>query len=103
MRREIDPRVAHAIEWLKATSNPNQGFTHPRDIERLKQMANALSHYKVIENKDTIVYYCKGNGVWDDEGAKMIADYFTQAQTKKYKVEREDFEFLKSMMEREDW
>ena len=103
MNQEVDDRVAHAIEWLKATSNPNQGFTHPLDLKRLKQMANALSHYGVKLSYDGIMHYCINHGIWDNEGAKMIADYFSKAQTKKYKVERDDLDFLKNMMEREDW
>lgn len=100
---DLDPRVGHAIEWLKCTSFPNSGFVNANDHKRLKQMSNALSYFGVKLDHDAVLYYCINNGIWDKDGANKIADYFTKAQSHRFSVDRDDIDFLKEMMEREDW
>lgn len=99
----LDSRVCHAIEWLKSTSFPNSGFVNDNDHRRLKQMSNALSHFGVKLDHDAVLHYCINNGIWDNDGANKIADYFTRAQSQRFSVGRDDYDFLKEMMEREDW
>lgn len=99
---ELDDRVKHAIEWLKATSYPNECFHHPNDKERLKQMSNALSYYDVPLTYDAVVNYSIYHGIIN-EAANMIAEHFTKAQQHKYAVRNHDYDFMKQMMEREDW
>lgn len=52
----VDERVINAIEWLKTTSSPNEGYHHPNDENRLHIMANALAHYKVPLDHDGVEY-----------------------------------------------
>ena len=99
---ELDDRVKHAVEWLKATSYPNEHFHHPNDEERLKQMSNALSYYDVPLTYDAVMNYCIYHGIIN-EAANMIAEHFTKAQQRKYAVHDHDYGFMKQMMQREDW
>ena len=99
MNYKLDDRVRNAIEWLKVTSYPNSCFHHPNDITRLKQMSNALSHYKVPLSYDAIVNYCINDGIIYD-AAKMIAEHFTKAQRYRFPVRNNEYLFMKSMMEK---
>ena len=99
---ELDDRVKHGIEWLKATSFPNSYFHHPNDEERLKQMSNALSHYKVPLTYDAVVNYCLNHGIIND-AAHMIAEHFTKAQLRKFRLHNHCLAFMKQMMNRDDW
>lgn len=85
MDYEIDPRIKGAIEWLKATSNPNEGYHHPLDENRLKCMANAINHYTIPFEHDSLLHYCIYNGLTNDAALKTI-EYFEKAQHRKFCV-----------------
>lgn len=96
----LDEKVKNAIEWLKSTSFPNEGFNHPNDKDRLKQMSNALSFYKIQIDKEAIIHYCINNGILY-KSAYMIADYFSRAQGRKFATDKDiDYKFLGDMMNR---
>ncbi len=54
----LDEQVKNAIDWIKATSFPNEGFQHPLDLNRLKSMANALVTCGYITEYYSVLYYC---------------------------------------------
>ena len=76
----IDDRVANAIDWLKQTSFPNEGYHHPNDEERLKNVAVTLKKMHMPVEYDSIVYYCLNNG-FIPSAARKTADYIMRAQT----------------------
>lgn len=98
IEKEIDDRLKGAINWLYVTSYPNQGFVHPCDEDRLKQMANALAHYSVDFDGDALIHYCIHNGIVESSAIK-IAEYFRRAQQRKFNTrERTNYRFMKQMM-----
>lgn len=76
----IDPYVKKAIDWLKSTSFPNQGFHHPLDNCRLKSVSNALREFNALIEYESIVYYCHQNGILHEAAYKMI-ESFQKAKT----------------------
>lgn len=100
---KVDNRVVNAIEWLKSTSSPNEGYHHPLDENRLHAMANALAHYNVPLDHDSVVYTCLNHGLIPS-AARKTADAFVKAKERKLIVRfKEDnpMSFLKEMMETE--
>ena len=94
----VDEKIKNAIGWLKATSYPNEGFSHPLDLNRLKSMSNAIAQYGLAPDYDAILYYCLNNGIWP-KGGRKIAEYFVKAQSKKFKTDGNyPFKFLVEMM-----
>ena len=99
----LDERVKNAIEWIKDTSYPNERFLHPYDEDRLRQMANALAHYKVPFEYEAVVSYCIGHNIIATS-AFQIAEYFSKAKHRKFAtMDKTDYKFMKKMMERTDW
>ena len=99
----LDTKVQHAIDWLYDTSNPNESFSHPYDEDRLKQMANALAHYKVPLEYEAVVSYCIKRNIIATSSFQ-IAEYFSKAKHRKFAtMDKIDYKFLKTMMERTDW
>lgn len=99
---DVDNRVKGAVKWLFTTSYPNQGYHHPFDNNRLKQMSNALAYFNVPLDFDSVHHYCINNGMLDSS-ARMTADYFVKAQSQKFTVDRNtNYDFLKQMMEDND-
>ncbi len=82
----LDERVINGIEWLWATSFPNEGFNHPLDLNRLKCMANALAINSVSLDYYSVLHYCITNNI-NHDGGRKIAEHFVKAQTKKYKTD----------------
>ena len=94
----IDNRVINGIEWLKATSYPNEGFVHPLDLNRLKCMANALATNQVSVEYNSVLHYCITHEI-NHKGGRIIADYFVKAQARKYKTDGNySIVFLTEMM-----
>ena len=103
MQYEIDSRIKGAIEWLKATSYPNEGYNHPFDENRLKSMANAIKQLKIPFEHDSLLHYCISNGLTNDAALKTI-EYFEKAQQRKFHVDGNyDPQFLLQQMNRTDW
>lgn len=93
-----DNRAINAIEWLKVTSYPNDGFSHPLDWNRLKSMANALATNQVPVDYYSVLHYCITHKI-NHEGGRMIADHFVKAQTRKFKTDGNySIAFLTEMM-----
>lgn len=76
----IDKRVEKAIDWLKDTSFPNEGFHHPLDEDRLKSVSNALHEMNISIEAESIIKYCHENGILYEVAYKMI-DFFLKAKT----------------------
>lgn len=103
MQCEIDTRIKGAIEWLKATSYPNEGYHHPLDENRLKSMANAIKELNIPFEHDSLLHYCINNGLTNDAALKTI-EYFEKAQQRKFHVDGGyDPQFLLQQMKRTDW
>ena len=77
---ELDNRIANAVDWLKATSFPNEGYNHPLDEDRLKNAAVTLKRMEINVVYDQVVYYCLHNG-FRPSAARKTAEYFVRAQT----------------------
>ena len=77
---ELDNRIANAVDWLKATSFPNEGYNHPLDEDRLKNAAVTLKRMGINVVYDQVVYYCLHNG-FRPSAARKTAEYFVRAQT----------------------
>lgn len=103
MNYEIDARIKGAIEWLKSTSYPNEGYHHPNDENRLKSMANAIRHYNIPFEHDSLIHYCIHNGLTFN-AAKKTVEYFEKAAKRKFSV-KDGYkpETLLKQMERIDW
>lgn len=71
----LDQRVINAIVWLERTSNPNEGFHHQYDCNRLKQVSKALKQKKIPMTYESVVYACMHNG-FIPSAARKTADYF---------------------------
>jgi len=98
MNTPLDERVINGIEWLWATSFPNEGFIHPLDHNRLKCMANALAAKDVSLDFYAVLHYCITHKI-NHEGGRKIAEHFVGAQTKKYKTDGNyPLSFLTEMM-----
>ena len=82
----LDERVINGIEWLWATSFPNEGFIHPLDSNRLKCMANALAAKNVPLDYYAVLHYCITHKI-NHDGGRKIADHFVKAQTRKFKTD----------------
>lgn len=82
---KIDSRLKGAINWLIYTSNPNEGYNHPNDIERLKNMANAIAYYKILFSHNELVNYCLNHGM-NNEAALKTVEYFEKARIRKFVV-----------------
>lgn len=82
----LDNRVVNGIEWLWATSYPNEGFAHPLDLNRLKCMANALAAKNVPLDYYSVLHYCITHRI-NHNGGRKIADHFVKAQTRKFKTD----------------
>ncbi|MCD7849299.1 MAG: hypothetical protein LUH63_05895 [Parabacteroides sp.] len=76
----IDKKVEKAIDWLKGTSFPNEGFHHPLDEDRLKSVSNALHELNISIEAESIMKYCHENGILYKAAYKMI-DFFQKAKT----------------------
>lgn len=83
----MDRRLIGAIEWLKDTSNPNQGYHHPYDEDRLKSMANAIRHYNIPFEHDALIHYCIHHGMLYDSALKTV-EYFEKAKHRRFHVEQ---------------
>lgn len=95
---DVDVRVKNAINWLKTTSYPNQGYGHPSDSNRLKQMSNALRIQKVPLDYTSVVY-CAINSGLIHSAARKTAESFVKAQSRLFKVEEDtNYEHLTKMM-----
>lgn len=95
----IDERVVNAINWLKATSYPNEGYHHPNDEKRLQEMSNALAHYSVPLDYDSVIYCGMHNGLLPS-ASRQTANAFVKAQQRKFPVKGEqNYPFYKRMME----
>lgn len=77
---EVDYRVANAIDWLYGTSYPNEGYHHPNDEDRLKNVAVSLKRMRIPVEYNSIVYYCLNNG-FVPSAARKTADYIIRAQS----------------------
>lgn len=82
---QVDDRIKGAIEWLKNTSYPNEGYHHPLDENRLKSMANAIKHFNIPFEHDALVNYCINNGLLYDAALQTV-EYFERAQRKLFHV-----------------
>lgn len=99
---DVDERIKGAVRWLKATSYPNEGYHHPNDEDRLKQMSNALAHYKVPVDFNQVHHYCINHGLCDDAAIKT-AEYFVKAQSRKFSTrDAVNYAFMKQMMEKQE-
>lgn len=76
----IKPTVQKAIDWLKSTSFPNQGFHHPLDKDRLKSVSNALHEMNIPIESESIIKYCHENSILYGAAYKMI-EFFQKAKT----------------------
>lgn len=83
--RMLDIRVKNAIDWLKATSYPNQGFLHSNDEDRLKSAAKTLNKLNVEIDPEAIIEYCQSNNILYKAAYKMI-DYFIKAKSTQFKT-----------------
>lgn len=97
---DADDRIGNAIDWLKATSYPNEGYHHPLDEDRLHQMANAIKHYKVPFDYAATIYCGLHHGLIPS-AARNTAEAFLRAQGREFaiKYDRYALSFLKEMME----
>lgn len=77
---DVDDRLANAIDWLYDTSYPNEGYHHPNDENRLKNIAVKLKKMRVPVGYDLIVYYCLNHG-FIPSAARKTADYIMRAQS----------------------
>ena len=103
INEDVDYRVKGAIEWLKATSYPNEGYHHPLDENRLKSIANAIKHYKIPFEHDALVHYCINNGLTNEAATKTV-EYFEKAQSRLFHVDGGyNLDFLLEQMNRTDW
>lgn len=95
-----DDRIGNAIDWLKATSYPNEGYRHPLDEDRLHQMSNAIKHYKVPFSYASAVKCGLEHGLIPS-AARKTADAFQRAQSRAFAINYSDYgkSFLKEMME----
>ncbi len=94
----LDEKVQNGINWLKATSFPNEGFSHPLDYNRLKCMANAIAEFDLIISYESVLYYCLNHGI-NHSGGRKIADAFVKAQSHRFKTDGNyPLKFLKEMM-----
>lgn len=100
---EVDVRVKNAINWLKATSYPNQGYGHPSDSNRLKQMSNALKMQNVPIDYSSVVY-CAINCGLIPSAARKTAESFVKAQSRLFKVANDtNYDHLAKMMNTEEF
>lgn len=103
MDYEIDPRIKGAIEWLKHTSFPNEGYHHPLDEKRLKSMANAINLFNIPFEHNSLINYCMHNGLLYEAAAKTV-EYFEKAQNRIFAIDGgNDPQFLLDQMNRTDW
>lgn len=97
----LDEKVQNGIDWLKATSFPNEGFNHPLDYNRLKCMANAVVECHLDFSYDSVLYYCLNHGI-NHDGGRKIADAFVKAKNRKFKTDGNyPLRFLKEMMDKQ--
>ena len=100
---DVDVRVKNAINWLKATSYPNQGYGHPSDSNRLKQMSNALKMQNVPIDYSSVVY-CAINCGLIPSAARKTAESFVKAQSRLFKVANDtNYDHLAKMMNTEEF
>ena len=96
---DIDNRVVNAINWLKALAYPNDGYNHPNDIDKLHDMANALSHYHVPLDMFSVECCARNLGLLPSSAHKT-AEVFVEAQKRKLRVTHSmGLAHLKKMME----
>lgn len=81
----IDPIVQKAIDWLKSTSFPNEGFHHPLDEDRLKSVSNALHEMNIPIEGESIIKYCHENDILYKSAYKMI-EFFQKAKTTRFRT-----------------
>lgn len=94
--RALEGRVANAIDWLKATSFPNEGYHHPNDENRLKNIAVKLKRMRISVEYDLIVYYCLNHG-FIPSAARKTADYIMRAQSHPMQI-RDSYNNLESII-----
>lgn len=82
----IDPIIQKAIDWLKSTSFPNEGFHHPLDEDRLKSVSNALNEMNIPIEGESIIKYCHENGIQYKAAYKMI-EFFQKAETTRFRTQ----------------
>lgn len=100
---DVDVRIQNAINWLKVTSYPNQGYGHPLDSNRLKQMSNALKLQNVHIDYASVVY-CAINSGLIPSAARTTAESFVKAQSRLFVVDRDtDYDHLTKMMNTKDF
>ena len=100
-----DIRIANAIDWLKSTSSPNEGYSHTIDENNLHQMANALKHYNVPVDYAATVRCAMDNGLIPS-AARKTAEAFMQAQKHAFSIRHDihniyENTFLKEKMEKQ--
>lgn len=81
----LDERVANALDWLRETSNPDEGYFHSLDEDRLKNIAVKLRKMHIGVDYNEIVYYCLHHG-YCPSSARKTAEYFVRAQTHSMKL-----------------
>ncbi len=100
---DVDVRVKNAINWLNATSYPNEGYGHPSDSNRLKQMSNALKVQNVPLDYSSVVY-CAINCGLIPSAARKTAESFVKAQSRLFTVDKDtDYNHLTKMMNTKDF
>lgn len=93
---EVDDRVANAIDWLYDTSYPNEGYHHPNDENRLKNVAVKLKKMRIPVDYNSIVYYCFNHG-FIPSAARKTADYIMRAQSHSMQI-RDPYGNLESII-----
>lgn len=95
-----DDRIGNAIDWLKATSYPNEGYHNPLDKENLHHMANAIRKFNVPFNYASTMRCALNHGLIPS-AARNTAEAFNRAQIRLFssKYDKPDYSFLKRMME----
>lgn len=82
---DVDYKVANALDWLFRTSFPNEGYHHPNDENRLKNIAVKLRDMQVPVEYDSIVYYCLHHN-FIPSSARKTADYIMRAQSHSMRI-----------------
>lgn len=94
----IKSNVKKAIDWLKETSFPNEGFDHPLDKDRLKALSNVLYELDIPIEGESIIKYCHEIGI-SYESAYKIRYFFQKAKTIRFRINNnKTLDFLRKML-----
>ncbi len=94
---QVDERIKMFIGWLKDTSNPNTGYIHPYDNNRLKSVANVIKQFRIPFEHDAIINYCINNGL-TFIAAKITVECFEKAQKRKFPTDGAYDTYLREMV-----